>query len=309
MLVEAEAFGEAVTMEVRQSGPSAPMQQALQDALAEIVQLDRLTDAYQETPLGVSHLNGAAGSGPTAVDPRLVTVLRRAVRYCVWSRGAHGPLGGTLYGLWGLHYPVGGFPSPSIVGEERAKAACSRLQVDTSNDTATLSANSRVELWGFAQGFAVDRAVEILKEGGITNAWVEIGFVTRAFGPGPEGHGWPIAIGPDGSSEPERILLQDRAVSLASVENHPLEIGGETFAPYIDQRTGKPVDGKVAVAVVSELAVDAEALASTLFILPNREGEFRLGELRPKPSVIWFLGRPGHKPLVTELNWSKLPDW
>jgi thiamine biosynthesis lipoprotein ApbE len=163
----------------------------------------------------------------------------------------------------------------------------------------------------FERGFAVDRAIESFRQRGVSNGWIEIGHLARAIGGGPDGAGWPIAVD---ATEPvttptERVLLHDRALALAALWAEPIEIAGDRHPRYLDHRTGRPGKDTVAVLAVTETAVDAAGLAATLFVLPSRIGEYRLGSLRPAPAVKWFLGAGESVPLITERGWAELPKW
>jgi hypothetical protein len=59
-------------------------------------------------------------------------------------------------------------------------------------------------------------------------------------------------------------------------------------------------------AAVSELAIDAQGLAVTLLIAGPREGQLRLGSLRPRPSVLWLLGSGTGMPLQVGYRWSEI---
>jgi hypothetical protein len=60
------------------------------------------------------------------------------------------------------------------------------------------------------------------------------------------------------------------------------------------------------VVTVTELAVDAEALAAALMILGNREGLLRAGVLRPSPAVLWLLGGGEGVPVQAQHDWSRI---
>jgi thiamine biosynthesis lipoprotein len=315
--LDARALDAAVLLEIEPLETQARSRDALVAALEEINEIDALTRLDEgDLPLadlpgdGAAALNRAAGRGSFPIDARLAELLERALSYCRWSLRAHGPLGGRLYGLWGLRR-ASAAPSLQELEAAASSADCSRLRVDRAAATATLEKGSVVDLWGFARGFAVDRAIGVLKEHGVANGWVQIGQVTRAIGPGPAGGGWPMLANPrpDQPSLAERVLLQDRAMAMASSQAGALRAGPEELAPYLDQRSGRPVRDPLAVLAVTELAVDAEALVTTLFALPNREGEFRLGALRPQPAVKWLLGAESASPLVTDHGWAALPKW
>lgn len=301
-----QAFGRPVEIEVRDL-PQEKAREAIQKAQAEIAAIERLTDASRPDG-GLAALNAAAGKGPQPVDPRLLAVLARASDFCFWSEGAHGPLGRDLYSLWGLRTPAPDPPTPERLEKAVSLAACSQLVVDRQKGTATLAADGGLELWGFAEGLAVDRAVEILRQGGAGNGFVRIGEIQRGFGPGPGGKGWPVALPRlHGLEEPAgQVYLRDRSLAFASQSDHPLQSSGTTGFPYINQRTGQPARSVLATAAITDAALDAEGLAAALLIAGPREGQLRMGSLRPRPSVLWFLGSGTGPPLQVGYRWSEV---
>ena len=188
-------------------------------------------------------------------------------------------------------------------------AECNRLRLNDAGAAgpgrrATLATGSKVDLRGIERGFAVDRAVAVLRERGVDNAWVSVGNVWRGLGGGPDGMGWPVSLPPaPGKKEPiDQLWLQDQSLVFLSIE----PFADEPFVPIIDQRTGVPSRGVVTVIVVTERAVDAEPLASALFVYGHREGLMRLGTLEPRPAVFWLLGQGRGEPLVADYRWSTL---
>ncbi len=297
------AFGISAQVEVR-GLPRAAAEAAARAALHEIYEVSRLTDPAADLPGGVGALNLRAGRGPQAMDPRVAELLLRGLRFCLWSSGAHGPLGGELYQLWG-EQEAAGLPQPTDLRWAVARADCGRLVLDFATPpTAVLAQDSRVSTVGMARGFAADRAAEVLKQHGVDNAWVEIGRVIRAVGKGPGGDGWFLELPPaPGEDKPvDQIFLQDQSLAIAGAEPPP----GEARALWIDQRTGVPARGVVMVIAVADIAVDAEALSAVLFIGGLWEGQRRLGALEPRPSVYWLLGEGDGTPLQSTYRWSEL---
>jgi FAD:protein FMN transferase len=291
----ARAFGQPVEVQVRGLSPDAT-REAVQKALAGISEIERLTAA------GSAALSAAAGKGPRPVDPRLLELLARAESFCQWSEGAHGPLGKDLYALWGLHTKVEDLPAPAAMLQAVQAAACDRLALDPQKKTAALAEGSGVDLVGFAEGAAVDRAVEILRERKVSDAFVRVGPVQRGIGPGPAGKGWPVVLPQvSGLTEPaDEVYLRDESLAVAASSDHPLEVGTSS---YLNQRTGLPAQGVLAAVAVTELAVDAQGLATTMLIVGPREGELRMGTLRPRPSLLWFLGTGEGAPLMVNYRW------
>lgn len=287
-----KAFDGPVEIEVRDL-PREAAGEAIRKALAEVAEIQRLTSV---TGSGIAALNSAAGKGPQPVDPRLLAALTRARDFCVWSEGAEGPLGSSLYQLWSSQTSPSEPPAPEQVEKAVGLAACDRLTLDPRKGTAALAEGSGLDLRGFAEGQAVDRAVEILKKEGAANAFVRIGAVQRALGAGPGGKGWPAELfqAPGQEDPPDQVYLRDRSLAIASQTLH------------VNQRTGRPAQGVLATAAVTDLAVDAQGLASALLIMGPREGQLRLGSLRPKPSARWFLGNGAGTPLLVDYRWSEV---
>ena len=183
-------------------------------------------------------LNGAAGRDPVRFDAAALAMLRRTLEFCRWSEGAHGPLGGVLYELWQRS-----LPPPAALLAARETSGCDRLAVDEEAGTAALAAGSRVDLRGFATGWAVDRAVDVLREHGVTNARVRIGRIERGLGPGPSGRGWATAPDlPEEWLEPlTSARLRDRAIAVAGREP-PRIIAGDRYNVHLNLRDGQPVE-------------------------------------------------------------------
>jgi len=295
-----KAFGRPAEIEVRDL-PRDAAREATGKALTEIAETERLSDLAGPGG-GLAALNAAAGKEPQKPGPRLVAMLGHALAFCYWSEGANGPLGRDLNALWGLRAPIAAPPSADQTEKAAALTACTHLTVDPEKGTVALEAGGGLDLWGFAEGLAVDRAVEVLRENGAANGFVRIGSVQRGFGRGPAGKGWPVDLPqPPGLEEPVgRVYLRDHALAVAALADHPL--GAST--PYLSQRTGRPPEGIVSTVVVTELASEAQGLATSLFILGPREGQTRLGSLRPRPSVLWFMGTGAGAPLQVGYRWS-----
>lgn len=299
--VAAMAFGMPAEIEVRDLSREAA-RAAIQSAFDEIAEIERLTRPEA--------LNAGAGQGPQAVDSRLMPLLVRAQEFCFWSEGAHGPQGRDLYEAWGLHgsSPAGGMPDPERLEKAKVAARCDTLRLNPSKGTAELATGARLDLGGFAEGHAVDRAVEVLRQKGVGNGFVQIGAVQRAFGGGADGRGWKVMLPqyPGMDRAAGLFLLRDRAAAVLSVEDNPMKIADQALLPYLNQRTGLPAQGVAGVAAVTDLAVDAQALAIAMAVSGPREGQLRLGSLRPNPSVLWFLGNGTGAPLQVDHRWGEI---
>ncbi len=302
----AKAFGQPMEIEVRGLAAGAA-REAIEQAFAEVAEIEGLTGTGGAA--GLAALNAAAGRGPQTIDSRLFAILTRAASFCEWSERTHGPLGRDLYAAWGLRAATpqaAEAPDPDLLEKAAERTSCERLALDPQHGLAALAAGSGLDLVGFAEGAAVDRAAEVLRQRQVANGFIRVGPVRRGFGPGPAGKGWPVALPQlSGAEEPAgEVHLHDRSLAIAAQADHPL---AGAAASYLNQRSGRPgLPGVVAVAASTELALDAQGLATTMLISGPRQGQIRLGSLSPRPSVLWFMGSDGGPLLMVDYRWSEV---
>ena len=284
---------------------------AMRAAYDEAVDLERYVDPVRGI---IPQLNAAAGDGLRKVDERLIALLARTIFICDWSLGSHGPLGGWLYEGWGLRTPSQNILTGDDLRLAIRRASCDGIGIDLEKHLVVLAPDRKLELWGFARGFVVDRASVVLFEQGAENATVRLGSIQRGTGPGPNGDGWPVTVPADREFPVDLITegfsLHDQSFALASGSEGSLNVSSTSYPPYIDQLSGKPADGVIAVGVVTDLAIDAQAVATTLFAIGNRAGMSLASRLEPKPSARWLLGGDTSSPLIADYRWStlKLPQ-
>ncbi|MEM7582553.1 MAG: FAD:protein FMN transferase [Acidobacteriota bacterium] len=297
----ADAFGVQAEVEIRDLPRDEAVAMA-REALREIFDIGQLLDPDGTLAGGLGALNAA--TEPIELEPRVSDLLRRGLQFCLWTNGAHGPLGGEIYRLW--RETPGKTPNPNDLRDAVIGAQCGAITLTFGESVVhgQRVVDNRAEALAMGRGFALDRAADLLSAAGVSNAMLELGGVWRGMGDGPDGQGWLVELPPaPGKRQPtDRIFLRDQALAIFSIQ----PIKREPVIRLIDQRNGVPATGVVMVATVTEQALDAEALSASLFVTGLREGQMRLGGLEPRPSVLWLLGQGKGEPLESTYHWSEL---
>jgi thiamine biosynthesis lipoprotein len=152
-----------------------------------------------------------------------------------------------------------------FIAAERTAPTASVFRLDSSSLTATrLTESARLDTGAVGKGWALERALAILRDIGLTNAFLHGGTSSvRTMGPGPAGRGWKVAV-PD---FPAPIDVADRALSVSSSVAQLFTAEAGACSHIIDPRTGAPVTRPLTAAVLHEDGVVAEAISTALVVL------------------------------------------
>ena len=154
-------------------------------------------------------MNDAIAKGQTiTTTPELADLLKEAAKLSAQSNGAFNPAIGKLIALWGFQSDE--FKSV-IPDAEKIKALVNAKpsMADLKIDGTKISSGNRavkIDLGGYAKGYALDRAVDILKKDGAQNALVNIGGNIIALG---ERGNRPWKIGIQHPRKPSAIAAMD----------------------------------------------------------------------------------------------------
>jgi thiamine biosynthesis lipoprotein len=146
---------------------------------------------------------------------------------------------------------------------------------------------TKVDFAGIAKGYAVDRAIEILKRKKLSDVLVEIGGEARALGKNKDGKPWRIGVLHPTKREYLAVLeLSNKAVSTSGDYMKFFFVEGKRYSHLIDPRTGKPISNNVcSVTVIADNCTEADALATAISIMGAQEG-LKLVESLPRTETI-----------------------
>lgn len=165
------------------------------------------------------------------------------------------------------------WPEASAVEEAMSCVGTQYLELDERAGTVRFGrAAMTVDLGALGKGYAIDRAVEMLREDGVESGLLHGGTSTAfAWGTSPEGAGWSISVEEvleaPASFGQAALPIQDLAVSISAQGEKSFRRDGVTYGHVIDPRSGWPVQEVVGAMVTLPRAADADAWSTGLLVL------------------------------------------
>lgn len=196
--------------------------------------------SYQDPHSELSRLNREAARAPQVIDPHTAAVLSAALRLARLSGGAFDPTVATLPDRGGARWQ-------DVEFEQGCVHYRRPLQLD---------------FGGIAKGYAVDLAVQRLRDHGFTDFIVNAGGDLRVGG---ERTVWlrdPVRLGAD----PRRLMLRDRALATSAAYFSPVSGDGTTH--LVDPASGAPYRGPTSVSVLADECMRADALTKVALFAP-----------------------------------------
>ena len=232
---------------------------------AEVERLRKILDAYDPK----SELRTIPAGRPTPCSAELREVLKSARAWRIESGGAFDPGVGLLDELWRDAEQTGSRPSDHVLEETIRTMRASRWRVE---GDLVQRGESAISLDGLAKGLILDRAAAVALEAGAQAVVLEIGGDVIVRGRTAR---VPIAA-PGRSADNAPVLtvvpLADQALATSGNKARGYDVAGRHIGHVLDPRTGRPVEHLLQASVIAPRAVDADALATALLVLPPDTG-------------------------------------
>jgi thiamine biosynthesis lipoprotein len=254
-------------------------------AMEEIVRLDQVMSHFKAD----SHLSNVVREGRrgfVAVEPSLYEVINESIVFSRRSAGRFDVTIGPLLRVWKEAHANGRSPSPAEIASARRCVGYQHIEMGAPDRIRFHSDCLEIDLGGIGKGYAVDRAIAVLKSAGIRHALVNAGGSSIAsIGAPPGGTGWPVRLGTSVAGR-DTLLLRDNSISTSQqvLVSHAFQPG--SFGEILDPQSGAPTESRMAVSVVAPSATLSDALDTTLVLLTVEEGAKLLAPFADV-SAIW----------------------
>jgi len=267
------------------------LSEAVEQVFEEVDRLDEQMSNYKpESELSV--INREAASHPVVVEPGLFHLLEISVRRGEETDGAFDITVGPLMKSWGFFRGRGRLPTRAEISGVLKRVGYRHLKLDADRRTIRFDeAGVEIDLGGIAKGYAVDRAVDILRANGITSALVSSGTSSiYALGSPPGAQGWKITVrDPYDAHKPADVIhLQNYSLSTSGSYERFFKIGGKDYCHIMNPHTGWPIQGVLSTAVLAATGTDTDGRSAGFFVM-GVEGARKYLAVHSNLAVIFYL--------------------
>lgn len=248
--------------------------EALDAAFEEMARLEAMMSVFREDS-ELSRVNREASQHPVTVSHELYEVIELSLHISQITRGAFDITVGPLMNLWPFYKNEKRLPSSQALQEALSRVGYGHVVLSSKDRSVFLAVpGMALDLGGIAKGFAIDRAVNVLKGRGIPAALVNAGGDILAYGTKPDGQPWRIGLQhPRDSRELLAVLTMfDQAMVTSGDYERYFLVDGKRYSHIIDPRSGFSARETASVTVMADSAAYADGLATGILVLGPEEG-------------------------------------
>jgi thiamine biosynthesis lipoprotein len=241
----------------------------------EIDRLDAQMSNYKPES-EISALNRQGARRAVIVEPALFALIQDSLRYSRETNGAFDITVGPLMRAWGFFRGQGRVPTRGELVKVIESIGYRHVHLDAERREVRFDRQGiELDLGGIAKGYAVDRAVAILRENGVTAALVSSGASSLyALGAPPGERAWKVNIRDpfEAGQVGDVVWLKNYALSTSGNYEKFFTLAGKTYAHIMDPRTGRPIENMLSSAVLAPQATQSDALSTAFFVLGTEAG-------------------------------------
>ena len=258
---------------------------AIDQALDEVVRLDNVMSNFKPES-DLSRMNREAHFHVVKIPPDLYKVIETSLSYSRLSDGAFDVSVGPLVDLWKAALAGGATPSGAELARARTCVGYEKIVLTPPDQIEFRSDCMRLDLGSIGKGYAVDRAMEILRSNGIERAYIDAGGSTiYGMGAPPDHDGWLVHLRDPSNRLDPRVKLISNSVS-TSEQTAASALEGDSPGHIVDPASGAPLRTRYTVSVTAKSATASDALSTMLLLLGPVKGAGLVARLKDV-SAIW----------------------
>jgi thiamine biosynthesis lipoprotein len=287
-----ERVGAAMGSELRltaYTADQAAAEHAFDEVFREFERLEALMSVWRPAS-DVVRINDEAGERAVSASVDVRDALRTARQISEWTGGKFDVTFGALSDLWKFdHDQDNTIPDGATVRARLPLIDYRQIEIDEAGGTVFVKRKGmRIHLGGIGKGYAVDKAVVLLRRAGLHDFLIQAGGDLYAGGQ-KDGHPWRLGINDPRGSAGESFAtvdLSDGTFSTSGDYARSFVKDGVRYHHLLDPATGQPARGCRSVTIVADSPLLADGLSTGVFILGPEQGMALIERLPDVEGVI-----------------------
>jgi len=263
-------MGTLVEITVSHSDPQV-IQAVTTQAFDEMKRLEQLMSTYLPDS-EISQINRAAGKEAVPVSLEVEEVIREGI---FWSRQSGGAFDITvepLVQLWDFDSENEVIPGRATLGKTASLVNYKDIEI-FDHKVRLARPGMAINVNGLAKGYAVDRAVSILRSR-VPNGIVNAGGDLFAFGQKSKESPWTIGL--QHPRKPQDLLaafaVKNQAVATSGDYQRYFVKDGVRYHHIFDPATGRPARKMISTTLITTEVMEADAMATAVFVMGPEAG-------------------------------------
>ena len=243
---------------------------AIAQAFTEVKRIDDLFTTYnEESP--VWKINNSTDS-IISVDPEIYSLIVLCDSITKISDGSFDVNLDNLTKAWGFYTDDPNVPSQSEIDSALIISGWQKVKV-VGNNQIIKTKKVGLNFGAIAKGYAVDKAIDVLKKSGIKEALVNAGGEISAIG-----NDWIVGIQHPRETNAiiKKLKLKNLTVATSGDYEQYFEKDGIRFHHILNPKTGYPSKGLQSVTIINKSNSFADALATAVFVM-GKDAGIKLG--------------------------------
>lgn len=276
---EEAIMGTPVRVELWSDNPHAA-KAAIAAVMSEMHRIDALMSPFK-TNSELARINREAGKNPVVISNELFQLIQKAQSISRLTTGVFDISFASIGYLY--DYRKGVHPSLPEIKAHLPTVNYQAIKLNSKTHSLFFSRpGMRIDLGGIAKGYAVDRAIRLLRQRHIRHALVSAGGDSRLLGD-RRGRPWMIGIRhprdtpkqtmqEKARTSPVVLPLSDIAISTSGDYERYFIRDGVRYHHIINTKTGQSARASQSATVIGPDASMTDALSTSVFILGAQKG-------------------------------------
>ncbi|MCF6149151.1 MAG: FMN-binding protein [Candidatus Kuenenia sp.] len=253
--------------------------EAIDAALDEMERMDAMLSNYKKDS-ELSRVNKVAVKSPVLCTEEFLEFLEQSFFFSELSGGAFDITVSPVVALWGFFNEKGHIPSEVAINRLLPAVSYKNIEIKRNGDQKKAGTvffknmSTQIDPGAIGKGYAVDKALKVMKNYGVDNACINLGGNIYVLGTPAGRNTWKVGVQhPRDTGEILGYLeLRDEATATSGDYERFFDIDGVRYSHIIDPRSGKPVKETIAVTIVAPSGTDVDALSTSVYVLGPERG-------------------------------------